>query len=123
MYGVGVDIIEIDRVRSVLERRGERFIRHVFLDGERIYCDSRRDPARHFAARFAAKEAVVKALAVKRGMTFLWRDIEITRSQDGAPSVRLSGRALRLAAGRGVTELKVSLSHSETHAIAMVTAG
>ena len=122
MHGVGVDIIEIERVSGVLERRGDRFIEHVFLPGEVAYCRSRREPARHFAARFSAKEAVVKALGVKRGMTFLWRDIEILRSGDGVPTVRLSGRALDLARRRGVTELHISLSHSDTHAVAMATA-
>lgn len=122
MHGVGVDIIEIERVKGVLERRGDRFIEHVFLPGEVDYCRSRREPARHFAARFSAKEAVVKALGVKRGMTFLWRDIEILRSPDGVPTARLSGRALDLARGRGVTELHISLSHSDTHAVAMATA-
>ncbi len=68
MRGVGIDIIEIDRVRSVLQRHGARFTGRVFLDSERRYCASRRDPARHYAARFAAKEAVVKALAVRRAM-------------------------------------------------------
>ncbi|HZI95523.1 MAG TPA: holo-ACP synthase [Patescibacteria group bacterium] len=122
MKGVGVDIIEIERVNGVLERRGDRFIEHVFLPGEVAYCQSRREPARHFAARFSAKEAVVKALGVKRGMTFLWRDIEILRSVDGVPTARLSGRALDLARRRGVTELHISLSHSDTHAVAMATA-
>jgi len=123
MRGVGVDIIEIERVRGVLERRGERFIEHVFLPDETAYCRSRRHPAKHFAARFSAKEAVVKALGVKRGMTFLWRDIEILRSIHGEPTARLTGRALQFAAERGVTEVRVSLSHSDTHAVAMATAG
>ena len=123
MYGVGVDIIEIERVRGVLDRRGERFIEHVFLPGEVEYCLSRREPARHFAARFSAKEAVVKALGVKRGMNFLWRDIEILRSADGVPTVRLTGRTLRFAVERDVTELRISLSHSDSHAVAMATAG
>ncbi len=123
MSGVGIDIIEIERVRGVLQRRGRRFVEHVFLPAEVGYCDARRDPARHYAARFAAKEAVVKALAVKRGMTFLWRDIEIARSADGAPSVVLSGRALEMARRRGVTRVLVSLSHSDSHAVATASAG
>ncbi len=122
MKGVGVDIIEIERVRAALDRHGDRFLRHVFLDREVGYCSTRRDPPRHYAARFAAKEAVVKALAVKRSMTFLWRDIEILRNADGAPAVRLTGRARRLADARRVRSLKVSLSHSDTHAVAMATA-
>jgi len=122
MVGVGVDIIEIDRVRAALDRHGERFLRHVFLDDEVRYCAGRRDPAIHYAARFAAKEAVVKALAVKKGMRFLWRDIEVVRNQDGAPSVRLTGRALDRASRKAVRSVHVSLSHSETHAVAMATA-
>ncbi len=122
MRGVGIDIIEIDRVRSVLQRHGARFTGRVFLDSERRYCASRRDPARHYAARFAAKEAVVKALAVRRAMTFLWRDIEILRNPDGAPGVRLTGRASEHARRRGITGLQVSLSHSDTHAVAMAAA-
>ncbi|HET9480345.1 MAG TPA: holo-ACP synthase [Candidatus Polarisedimenticolia bacterium] len=122
MQGVGIDIIEIERVGAVLQRRGDRFIRHVFLPGEVRYCSARRNPATHYAARFAAKEAVIKALAVKKGMTFLWRDIEVIRSEDGSPSIRLTGRALELASRRGVTRVLVSLSHSETHAVATAAA-
>ena len=122
MIGVGVDIIEIERVRGVLERHGHRFLRHVFLEDEVRYCSSRRDPASHYAARFAAKEAVVKALAVKRGMRFLWRDIEVLRNPDGAPSIRLTGRARDVATQRAVRDIHVSVSHSDTHAVAMATA-
>jgi len=109
-------------VRGVLARHGPRFLAHVFLDDEVRYCSSRRDPARHYAARFAAKEAVVKALAVKRSMTFLWRDIEVLRSPDGVPTVRLTGRASACARTRGISGIAVSLSHSDTHAVAMAVA-
>jgi holo-[acyl-carrier protein] synthase len=122
MIGVGVDIIEIERVRAALDRHGRRFLRHVFLDAEVGYCSSRHDPASHYAARFAAKEAVVKALAVKRGMRFLWKDIEVVRNQDGAPSISLTGRARDMAAKRDVQEIHISVSHSDTHAVAMATA-
>lgn len=122
MLGVGIDIIEIERVRGTLDRRKDRFIERVFLPGETTYCLSRRDPASHFAARFSAKEAVIKALGVKRGMTFLWRDIEILRSADGVPGVRLSGRALDAARRLGATGLHLSMSHSRSHAVAMATA-
>ena len=122
MIGVGVDIIEIERVRAALERHGDRFLRHVFLEDEVRYCSSRRDPAPHYAARFAAKEAVVKALAVKRGMRFLWRDIEVLRNPDGAPSIRLTARAHDMASHRAVRDIHISVSHSDTHAVAMATA-
>lgn len=103
-------------------RHGPRFAARVFLEDERRYCASRRDPARHYAARFAAKEAVVKALAVGSDMTFLWREIEIRRNADGAPTVRLTGRASACARRRGITGIRVSLSHSDTHAVAMAAA-
>lgn len=122
MIGVGIDIIEIERVRAALERHGDRFLRHVFLEGEVAYCSSRRKPESHYAARFAAKEAVVKALAVKKGMRFLWRDIEVRRNPDGAPSITLSGRAREMAAQRAIRDIHVSLSHSDTHAVALATA-
>lgn len=119
VIGVGVDIIEIERVRRAAERGGDRFMRRVFSSKEAVYCRSRRDPARHLAARFAAKESVIKALRVPPGLGWLWRDIEVT-GRGGPPSLSLSGRALERARKLGVSGSHLSLSHSETHAIAMV---
>ncbi len=119
VIGVGVDIIEIERVRRAAERGGERFLRRVFSSTEAVYCSSRRDPARHLAARFAAKESVIKALRVPPGLGWLWRDIEVS-GRGGPPSIRLSGRALERARTLGVSDSHLSISHSDTHAIAMV---
>jgi len=119
VIGVGVDIIEIERVRLAVERGGTRFVRRVFLDAEAAYSMGKRYPARHFAARFAAKEAVIKALRVPPGLGWLWRDIEVVRGA-GPPSIRLSGRALERSAALGASAAHLSISHSETHAVAIV---
>ncbi len=119
VIGVGVDIIEIERVRRAADRGGERFLRRVFSESETRYCMSRKDPARHLAARFAAKESVIKALRVPPGLGWLWRDIEVTRP-GGPPSVRLSGRALERSRALGVSTCHLSMSHSDMHAVAIV---
>ena len=119
VIGVGVDIIEIDRVGQAVERSGERFVRRVFSEAEVDYARSRREPARHLAARFAAKESVIKALRVPPSLGWLWRDIEVTRGE-GPPSIRLTGRAQQRALALGVTSCHLSMSHSATHAVAVV---
>ena len=118
MLGAGVDLIEIERVAGVLERHGERFLRRVFTPGEIAYCRGR---APNLAARFAAKEAVMKSLGTGfRGVG--WRDVEVVRAPSGAPSPRLHGRALRRAERLGVTEIAISLSHSRGFAVAFAVA-
>jgi holo-[acyl-carrier protein] synthase len=118
MLGTGVDLIEIERVAGVLERHGERFLRRVFTPGEIAYCRGR---APNLAARFAAKEAVMKSLGTGfRGVG--WRDVEVVRAPSGAPSPRLHGRALRRAERLGVTEIAISLSHSRGFAVAFAVA-
>ena len=119
VIGIGVDIIEIDRVERAIERGGDRFVRRVFSEEEIRYSRSRRRPASHFAARFAAKECVIKALRVPPGLGWLWREIEVTRGA-GPPSVRLTGRALDRAASLGVAGFHLSMSHSTTHAVSVV---
>ena len=112
----GVDIIEIPRIRQVLERYGERFLERVYTSGEIAYCRGRPP---NLAARFAAKEATMKALGTGvRGVG--WKDIEVVRQESGAPSVRLHGRAERRAERLGVQEISLSLSHSEDYAVAFV---
>ena len=118
MLSTGVDFIEIDRVASVLDRYGERFLRRVFTPGEIAYCRGR---APNLAARFAAKEAVMKSLGTGfRGVG--WRDVEVVRAPSGAPSPRLHGRARRRAERLGVTEIAISLSHSRGFAMVVAVA-
>lgn len=116
--GVGVDIIEIERVRNVYKRFGIRFLKRVFTEREREYCLQHKDPSPHLAVRFAAKEAVAKALGIgfQKGITFL--DIEITKTQEGKPEVHLSKNATVLFP-KG--KLLISLSHCREYAVAMAT--
>jgi len=120
ILGTGIDIVEIRRIRAVLQRREERFVRRVFTDAEREYCVRHRDPAPYFAARFAAKEAAFKALGTgwARGVT--WCDIEIVRRPEQAPALLIHGEARRIADSLQVRKAHVTLSHGEDAAIAFV---
>ncbi len=119
ILGVGVDITEVPRIRGALEnpRTGARFRARVFTTEEIAYCAQRRNGHESFAARFAAKEAMMKAL----GDAFGWREIEVVRGK-GAPSIRLSGRAAARAAAIGIQRIHLSLSHTAELAIAYVVA-
>jgi holo-[acyl-carrier protein] synthase len=120
VLGVGVDLCEVDRMRRVLART-PGFAARVFTDDEQAYCRARRDPAERFAARFAAKEAVLKAMGVGLGAC-AFRDIEVVRAESGAPSLALHGAAAELAAARGIARWHVSLSHTSVVAEALVIA-
>ncbi len=120
VLGVGVDIVECSRISHSLERFGERFLHRVFTAGEIEYCQAMKYPARHFAARFAAKESVSKAFGTGIGKAMGWRDIDIRREGSGQPFVVLGGGAQKLAAERGVSAVWVSLSHTDHHAVATV---
>ena len=112
----GVDIIEISRVKLVLERYGQRFLDRVYTAGEIAYCRGRPP---NLAARFAAKEATMKALGTGvRGVS--WKDIEVVRQESGAPSVLLHGRGKSRAERLGVRDISLSLSHSRDYAVAFV---
>ena len=116
MLSTGVDIIEISRVRRVLDKYGDRFLGRIYTPGEIGYCRGR---APNLAARFAAKEATMKALGTGvRGVG--WKDIEVVRHESGAPSVKLHGRAQARAERLGVLEISLSLSHSQEYAVAFV---
>ena len=115
MQHIGVDIIEIERVAEAIERWGERFLRRVFTPAELA---AYRGHTPSLAARFAAKEAVVKALGKTGGIT--WHDIEILAAADGQPGVTLHGRARKLADELGLAGLAISLSHSRDYAVAVV---
>jgi len=116
MHHVGVDIIEIPRIRQALDRWGERFLRRIYTPGETAYCRNRPP---QLAARFAAKEAVMKALGTGiRGVG--WREIEVVRERGRAPTIRLHGRAQKRAADMKIAELALSISHSRDYAVVMV---
>lgn len=119
--GLGVDIVEIERMRAILART-KSFARRVFSEDERSYCDKTANPATHYAMRFAAKEAVVKALGTGFSGGIGVRDIEVVRDKKGKPSVVLTGRAAEIAAEQGVREISISLSYTHTEAVACAMA-
>ena len=122
ILGIGLDLADIDRIERLLARHPERARRRLFTAGERAYCDARAVPARHFAARFAAKEAAYKALAGSEDARHIhWLEIEVANSPlDGRPALRLHGSAARRAAELGVEVIHVTLTHSEGMAAAVV---
>ena len=120
VLGIGVDLVENARIEHSLERFGERFLHRVFTPGEIEYSQSMKYPARHLAARFAAKEAVSKAFGTGIGKAMGWKDIDVRRKPSGEPFVVLEGGAKKLAEERGVTAVWITLSHTENHAMAMI---
>jgi holo-[acyl-carrier protein] synthase len=120
VIGIGVDLVENARIEHSLERFGERFLQRVFTAGEIEYSKSMKYPARHLAARFAAKEAVSKAFGTGIGKSMGWKDIDVRRKESGEPYVVLEGGAKELAGERKVLKVSITLSHTEHHAMAMI---
>ncbi len=120
IVSIGIDIIEVARVRAVVERT-PRFVERVFTTAERDYCDSRGvAAAQHYAARFAAKEAAFKALGTGWSGGIAWHDAEVFSQETGAPGLLFRGRALEVFKQLGATFAHLSLSHTSEHAIAQV---
>lgn len=120
ILGTGVDIVSVDRVRRVLARQRARFTERVFTPEEQEYCNTHRDPAPHYAVRFAAKEALLKALGTGWTGGIRWIDVEVRREEGKAPVIRIHGEAARIAAEMEVRAIHVSLSHSDENAVATV---
>jgi holo-[acyl-carrier protein] synthase len=119
IIGLGIDATDIPRIAATLERYGERFITRIFTDGEIAYCRRRREPAIHFAGRFAAKEAAMKALGTGHSQNVLWRDVEVVR-RGGPPQLQFHGGAARRFAAIGAQSSLLTITHSETLALAQV---
>jgi holo-[acyl-carrier protein] synthase len=120
IISIGIDFIEVERVRHVL-RRTPRFVERVFTAAEREYCDARGVVApQHYAARFATKEAMLKALQTGWTGGIAWQDVEVASHASGAPFLKLHGRALELYEQSGATRSHLSISHTTEHAIAQV---
>ena len=116
--GIGVDLALIPRLRQVVARWDERFLRRVFTDEEIAYCRRRRDPIPHLAARFAAKEATLKALGTGMQMGVSWREMEVRRERGQAPTMILSGRCRAIARAKGAHRVLLSLTHDGDYALA-----
>jgi holo-[acyl-carrier protein] synthase len=119
IIGIGLDATDIPRVADTYARYGDRFLRRVFTDGEIAYCTRRRNPVPHLAGRFAAKEAAMKALGTGHARGVLWKDVEVVRV-GGPPQLRLHGGAARRAAEMRVENSLLTITHSETLALAQV---
>ncbi|HZQ69385.1 MAG TPA: holo-[acyl-carrier-protein] synthase [Terriglobales bacterium] len=120
IVGTGVDIAEVPRIAQSIERFGERFIRRIFTEGEIRYCDSKANRVERYAARFAAKEAAMKALGTGWNHGVRWRDIEVVRKPGGRPTIVFHGVAAEFAARLRTTNIALSLTHTKDQAFAQV---
>ena len=120
ILGLGFDATDIPRIAATLERYGDRFLRRVFTEGEISYAQSMKFPARHLAARFAAKEALSKAFGTGIGKSMGWRDLDVQKKESGEPFVVLSGGAEKMAHELGVTKVWISLSHTDKSGLATI---
>src|SRR5690349_17881598 len=119
VLGHGIDIVETDRIKQLVDRHGDHFIQRVYTENEHQYCSL--NPKRyyeHLAGRFAAKEAVLKVLGTGWRGRIAWTDVEVTKESSGQPKISLSGECLRIATEIGIARWHVSISHIETHATA-----
>jgi len=120
IVGTGIDIAEVPRIAASIERFGDRFLHRIFTAGEMRYCDSKANRVERYAARFAAKEAAMKALGTGWNHGVTWRDIEVVRAPGGRPTLTFHGKAAEFAAKLGTKHIAISLSHTAEQAIAHV---
>jgi holo-[acyl-carrier protein] synthase len=120
IVGTGIDIAEVPRIRKSIERFGDRFLHRIYTAGEIRYCDSKANRVERYAARFAAKEAAMKALGTGWSRGVRWRDCEVVRKPGGRPTITFHGKAGEFASRLGVKNAALSLSHTAEQAIAQV---
>ena len=120
IVGTGIDITEVPRIRETIERFGQRFLQRVFTEGEIRYCESKANRFERYAARFAAKEAGMKAIGTGWNFGVRWRDVEVARKPGGRPTLRFHGKAAEFAAKLGATNVALSLTHTREQAMAQV---
>ena len=120
IVGTGIDITEVPRIAQAITRYGDRFLRRIFTEGEIQYCESKANRMERYAARFAAKEAAMKALGTGWNHGIRWRDVEVRREPGGRPTIAFHGKAAEFAAKLGAAHVALSLSHTNSEAIAQV---
>ena len=120
IVGTGIDIAEVPRIRETIERFGARFVERIFTEGEIRYCESKANRVERFAARFAAKEAGMKALGTGWNFGVRWRDIEVARKPGSRPTLLFHGKAAEFAARLGTRNISLSLTHTAEQAMAFV---
>jgi holo-[acyl-carrier protein] synthase len=122
ILGIGTDVVEVLRIAQMIERHGELFIQRVYTPFEIDYCNARKAATQHFAGRWAAKEAILKALGTGWARGISWTDMEIRNDEAGRPSVRLGGGAREVCEKLGIGDILVTISHCRTHATAFAIA-
>jgi holo-[acyl-carrier protein] synthase len=119
LIGLGADVIEVERIRGVMDRQGERFLSRVFTDEEREYCSRMAQPHKHLAARFAAKEAVSKCFTTGIGAELGWKSVSVCHGPRNQPLVRLDEKGQALLREAGATDVILTLSHTDSVAMAV----
>jgi len=122
IFGIGTDITECDRIARMLERHPETFVRRVFTTAEIAYCSQGKQSVQHYTGRWAAKEAILKALGTGWASGITWRDVEILNEPSGKPYVKLTGGAAQIAKEKKIAGVQISISHCTTHAVAFAVA-
>lgn len=122
VIGIGTDIIEVSRIGEMIEKHDELFLRRVYTPGEIEYCSGRKSAMQHYAGRWAAKEAGLKALGTGWARGIHWTDLEVVNLVGGKPELKLHGAAGRIADELGIRDVKVSISHCRAFAVAYVIA-
>jgi holo-[acyl-carrier protein] synthase len=120
IVGTGIDIAEVPRIEASIARFGDRFLRRIFTEAEIRYCESKANRVERYAARFAAKEAAMKAIGTGWNHGVAWRDVEVSRQPGGRPTIAFHGKAAEFAAKLGAVHVALSLSHTKEYAIAQV---
>jgi holo-[acyl-carrier protein] synthase len=120
IVGLGIDMAEVARVKAAIERYGEAFLRRVYTTKEREYCERFKNKFERYAGRFAAKEAAMKALGTGWSRGVRWVDVEVVREKGGRPTIVLVGEAKKVADRLGVKHMALSITHTDTHALAQV---
>ncbi len=119
LIGLGADLIEVDRIRGVIDRHGDKFLDRILTDEEKAYCSTMKAPHKHIAARFAAKEAVSKCFSTGIGKELGWKSVSVYHGTRHEPLVRLDEQGTALLAHVGGTHIHLTLSHTESHALAV----
>ncbi|MBC8526420.1 MAG: holo-ACP synthase [Candidatus Cloacimonetes bacterium] len=120
IFGIGIDLTEIDRIKNELKEHKDRFCKMVFTEKEIKYCESKKNSAENYAARFAAKEAFFKAIGTGWGAKLKWKDVEVKNDELGKPGIILKNKARKIIEKNEVTNIQLSISHSKNYATAVV---
>ncbi len=122
VFGIGTDIVECERIASMIDKHDNLFIDRVYTPSEIEYCSGRKSSVQHYAGRWAAKEAILKSLGTGWAKGIAWTDIEVINEMGGRPKVRMGGGAREICEQKGITDVLISISHTESYATAYATA-